>query len=119
MNLDSFPQKTSWSSVNQNFLLRGPAFANSWTFCVWSESSDFRWVSDRNAALLLTLGRANIPHWQLKRQTIENCAHDPEDRWPLPDAQTKNWHKYKIWAYVQEKCKVLEIVHYEKNEATQ
>ena len=31
MNLDSFPQETSWSSVNQNFLLRGSAFAISWT----------------------------------------------------------------------------------------
>ena len=38
MNLDSFPQETSWSSVNQNFLLRGPAFAISWTQLVSDQS---------------------------------------------------------------------------------
>ena len=31
MNLGSFPYETSWSTVNQIFLLGGPVFAISWT----------------------------------------------------------------------------------------
>ena len=60
MNLESFPYKTLRSTVNQNFLLRGPAFSMSW---FWSKSSDSRCDRDENAdfccLLAKPIGREN------------------------------------------------------------
>ena len=96
MNLDSFPQETSWSSVNQNFLLRGPAFAISWTPCFWSQSSDFRWVSDRNAALLLPLAKPtslNKKNKKWKNNALEIRPSRP--KWPLIRPNPDHGPEYK------------------------
>ena len=73
MSSDSFPQETLWSPADQNVLWRESAFAISWTPFFWSELSDFRWVSDQNAALLLPLDRANISQW--KNKIYEKLGH--------------------------------------------
>ena len=52
MSLDIFPYKTSWSTVNRNFHLRGQEFL--------SELSNSGCLSGQNATFLLPLGRANI-----------------------------------------------------------
>ena len=49
MNLDSFPNKTSCSTVNQIFILRWPSSLSAETIWFWSKPSDSRCVCDPNA----------------------------------------------------------------------
>ena len=76
MSLDSFLYEPLWFPVDQNFLWRGSAFAISCTPFLWSELSDFRWVSDQNAALLLPLGRANISQQKNKKNKARQFVPD-------------------------------------------
>ena len=60
--------KTSWSTLIQNLFFRGPAVVISWTPWLWSNPSDFRWSSDQNAVLMLTLTRDNKSQYEYKKK---------------------------------------------------
>ena len=71
MSYYSFPKETSCSPVDKNF--HGDrSFPSAGLFFCWSELSDFRWVSDQNAALLLSLANASIFNKKQKKEKIRH-----------------------------------------------
>ena len=77
MDFDSFRYKTSCSTVNPNFFLRGPACSISWTHLVLIKASNSRCVCDKNARQSQHLSSLGKNKQKNQRKKLRSRRSDP------------------------------------------
>ena len=76
MNSDSFPYKTSYSTVKQNFLVGNWHVLSAVPYCFRSKTSDYRCVSDQNAVFCCLLAEPTSLGKKKSKKEIST-------KWPL------------------------------------